>query len=171
MKNSDVVIPNLLVVWDGFPLGEKKCAEKFYVELTRFPEYKSALWGVKQYKDNQPKLTSSQKIIFFGKSVPLFFEEIKSKTEAISDWEFNELGMQYGWKGNICVITAEGMVIGANIDKQKEFFALYDIIQQKYPNRLKYIGEPIWTPLIWKYQYDLLTCKFIEEDLKNFMEG
>ena len=119
----------LYIVWDGFPLGEGKCAQNLYVNISRFP-YKTYIWKMSEYKIRQNTLDSNCKIIFFGKSTAVFFSRIPNNI----NWKFDVLGMKYGWTGNVCVITAKGPEIGLNQSKQQAFFELYDSIQKKYPD-------------------------------------
>lgn len=61
----------------------------------------AAIFTTKHYKDNLPQISSSQHIIFMGRS-PL----VKEQSKTISD-HFNKLGMHYGWLGKRAVLYVD----------------------------------------------------------------
>jgi hypothetical protein len=58
----------------------------------------TALWGLKEYKDNEPTLTSSQKIIFFGEN------EISRLNISSINWKYVWKNLHYGWIGYVAML-------------------------------------------------------------------
>jgi hypothetical protein len=61
--------------------------------------YEAALWTTKHYTDNEPTVTSSQKVIFIGEN------DVSKRNLSSIDWKFESPNMKYGWIGSVALLT------------------------------------------------------------------
>jgi hypothetical protein len=96
MDNENLIF----IVVDKNAKVETEIATKLRNILNATGKCNSVLWGLKEYRDNEPILHSKQKVIFLG------INEISRRNESsISQWKFQWNNLRYGWIGNIAVIT------------------------------------------------------------------
>ena len=92
--------PDIIIVVDKKAEVEFELATKLKNLIGATGKYRAVLWGLKEYSDNEPKLTSSQKIIFLG------INSVSRRNESsIAQWKFQWNNLRYGWIGNTAIIT------------------------------------------------------------------
>lgn len=140
-----------------------------------FPQYEIVVWEMKNWKDNKPAITLSQKVIFIGDAGDDYNTGIK--------WRYNKFAMVYGWSGSHCVIDVKCRLKliwkwdNDFLEHYKERYERFkDACSFPTPSELK--NRIIWLDFgnpIMKYieeRYKLIICEFVlEGKLKEFMEG
>jgi len=77
---------------------EKEAAQVLLNFISESGKYNAVLWETKHFKNNEPQISSGQKIIFIGDN------EYASRNLSSIAWKYHELNMCYGWMGSVAVI-------------------------------------------------------------------
>ena len=91
---------SIIIVTDS-NIKMKKMGHQLRNMIGQLTDKEAALWDEKHYKDNEPALTSSQKIIFIGETntSKMLYDSIVIK--------YDHLNMKIGWLGNSAVICVK----------------------------------------------------------------
>jgi hypothetical protein len=77
--------------------------------ISKLGEYSAALWETKHFKDNEPQISSRQKIIFIG------INDFSSRSLSSVEWKYEKLNMRYGWIGSVAILQ----VMDQNLSKNE----------------------------------------------------
>jgi hypothetical protein len=85
--------------------------------------YEAALWTTKHYSDNEPTITSSQKVIFIGEN------DVSKRNLSSVEWKFESPNMKYGWIGSVALISVGNTLLSKN--ELKDFQQMCKIQKQE----------------------------------------
>jgi hypothetical protein len=77
---------------------EKEIGQTLKNLIGKMGKYKAVLWDTKNYRNNEPTFSSSQKIIFIGGN------EFSTRNFSSVEWKYEKFNMRYGWVGAVAVI-------------------------------------------------------------------
>jgi len=89
---------NLIVVADAKNAIEYEAATRLKNLLAEIGRFEVALWDVSSYKQNQPTLKSSQRVVFIGEN-----DASRPNISSIN-WKDERLNMRYGWIGTVAML-------------------------------------------------------------------
>jgi hypothetical protein len=78
---------------------EKEYGQHLKNILSKTNTYEANLLTAKQFTDNEPQLSSSQKVIFIGEN------DVSKRNLSSIEWKFSAPNMKYGWIGSVALLT------------------------------------------------------------------
>lgn len=109
-----------IIVYDGKKETEI-LADWLKAEVSKNDSIETAKWSKKQYKDNEPTLSSNEYIVFIGNT-----ETAKNISQSPSfEVKYNELNMKYGWLGKQAVLSID-LKYKFDEEKVNQFSNLYN---------------------------------------------
>jgi hypothetical protein len=103
---------DVIIVADKKGKAEIEAATTLCNKISEGGKYSATLWNVRQYKNNEQKIDSNQKMIFVG------LNEISGSLveRGLSDlwhWKCDEPGMRCGWRGNVGIVQVVPQSFGS----------------------------------------------------------
>jgi hypothetical protein len=95
---------SIIIVVDQKGKAEMEAVTK--LQISEWGKCSPVLWNVRQYKDNEQRIGSNQKVIVVGQN------EISERNVASIHWKCDELGMRYGWCGNSALLQVVPQTFG-----------------------------------------------------------
>jgi hypothetical protein len=126
---SGIENPHVVIVVDRKTEILLELATKLKNMLGASKKCEVAIWGLKEYKDNEPTLTSSQRIIFLGKN------DISRLNISSINWKYKwKNHLYYGWIGRIAMLYAsEQSYTKTEIKEFKEMLKKQNVEIRKLP--------------------------------------
>jgi hypothetical protein len=101
---------------------EKEAGQMLKNLISKLGEYDATLWDTTHYKNNEPIISSAQKVIFIG------INEHSSRNLSSVEWKCKKLNMRYGWIGSVAVLQVHDTELSK---EEKEKFKNMCLEQKK----------------------------------------